>query len=54
MSNFLGFFKKLLSYTFLVPMIDGSHLPHRPQEHRPSTHWSVGTLGCATAVGATS
>jgi hypothetical protein len=30
-------------------MIDSSHLPHRPQEHRLSAHWSVGTSGCATA-----
>jgi hypothetical protein len=26
-------FTKLLSYTLLVPMIDGSHSPHSPQEH---------------------
>jgi hypothetical protein len=30
-------------------MIDGSYLPHRTQEHRPSTRWSAGTSECAAA-----
>jgi hypothetical protein len=52
---FLGFFfKKLLSYTLFVPMIDGLHSPHRPQEHRLSAHWSVGTSERATTAGASS
>jgi hypothetical protein len=50
---FWGSLKKLLSYTLLVPMMDGPHLPHRSQEHRSSAHWSIGTSGRAIVAGAT-
>jgi hypothetical protein len=34
-------------------MIDGSHSPHRTQEHQSSARWSAGTSKRVTTTGAT-